>query len=118
MGKAKESLKEYTESYPKDLRRPAETVEGRENQLIALAVDKVEERMRNGTATASEYIHFLKLATTREAKEKRKLDLECLVLESKQRSIDSSITMEKIYTDAMNAFKKYSGHDDDEEDVF
>lgn len=118
MRKKEQIQEDYEERYSEAPRRPAETLEGRENQLVALAMDKVEERMRNGTATASEYVHFLKLATTREEKEKRKLDLECLLLESKKNAIDSSMSVEALYKDAMDAFKRYSGHGDDDEDLY
>lgn len=34
------------------------TPEGRENRLISMALDLAEERLRNGTATAQEVVHF------------------------------------------------------------
>ena len=43
--------------------RPAMTPEAREQQLIALAVDLVEQRLIDGTASAQETTHFLKLAS-------------------------------------------------------
>ena len=39
---------------------PQLTPEERENRLIALSYDAVEQRILNGTATAAEYVHFLK----------------------------------------------------------
>ena len=39
---------------------PAMSEEAREKQMIALAVDSVEERMRTGKASASEYVYYLK----------------------------------------------------------
>ena len=39
-------------------RRPALTPEARENQLIALAVDLVEKRLIEGTASSQETTHF------------------------------------------------------------
>ena len=39
--------------------RPALTPEARENQMIALAVDLVEQRLLDGTASSQETTHFL-----------------------------------------------------------
>ena len=54
---------------PKSNRRKALTPEAREKQLIALAMDVAEERLRNGTASSQEVTHFLKLGSMREQKE-------------------------------------------------
>ena len=43
--------------------RPALTPEARENQMIALAVDLVEQRLLDGTASSQETTHFLKLGS-------------------------------------------------------
>ena len=51
-----------TQNEPKPKLRPALSPETRENQLISLAYDLVEERLLNGTATSQETTYFLKLA--------------------------------------------------------
>ena len=56
-------------------RAPAKTVEGRENQLIALAAELAEKQLFDGTATAQVITHFLKLGTM-----KAKLEMEKLLL--------------------------------------
>ena len=38
--------------------RPALTPEARENQMISLAMDVAEERLRNGTASSQEKDHL------------------------------------------------------------
>ena len=48
------------------------TPEGRENQLISFAYDLVEKRLREGTATAQETVHFLKMGSTKSRLEKEK----------------------------------------------
>ena len=40
---------------------PAETPEAREQQMINLAMNAAEEKLRNGTASNSIIVHFLKL---------------------------------------------------------
>lgn len=105
-------------------RKPALSVEERENELISLTLDRVEERIRNGTATSQELCHFLKLATTKEQLEKEKLERENELLKAKTQSLESSERVEKLYADAIKWMSVYSGNgvasadigDDDDED--
>ena len=52
--------------------RPTLSPEVRENQMISLAMDLVEKRLREGTASSAETTHFLKLATVKSELEKKK----------------------------------------------
>lgn len=103
-------------------RAPAYTPEARENQLISLAVDCVEERMRSGKASAQEYIHFLKLATTKTQLEIEKIKRENELLEAKASALESAKKSEEMYTKAIAAMRSYTGSvdgsDDPEEIVF
>ena len=90
-------------------RRPAQTIEGRENQLIALAVDLAEEQLRNKTASAQVITHYLKLGTTRERLEKEKLESENALLRAKTDSIANSKHDDEYYTRVMNALRDYRG---------
>ena len=54
--------------------RTATSPEARENQLISLAYDLVEQRLRDGTATSQETVHFLKLGSTKDRIEKEILE--------------------------------------------
>lgn len=94
-------------------RPPAKTPEGRERQLINLAVDVAEERMLNGVASDGLLTHYLKLASIREEKERRKLDLENKLLEAKTEAIGSQQKSEKMYEEAIKAFAAYSGRDEE-----
>ena len=93
--------------------RPAITPEGREQQMISLAMDLVEQRLRDGTASSQETTHFLKLGSTKNQLEVEKLKKETELLEVKKASLESSARMEKLYSDAMEAMKTYSGQNDD-----
>lgn len=88
---------------------PAPTPEARENQLIALAVDKVEERMRTGKASSQEYIHFLKLASTKQQLELEKLKRENELLAAKREALEAAKRTEEMYTKAIAAMRSYSG---------
>ena len=93
--------------------RPALSPDAREQQMIALAMDLVEKRLREGTATSQETTHFLKLATSREQLEKEKLELEKELLQAKTENIRS----QAFFEEAIKAMKTYSGgHDDTEGD--
>lgn len=96
--------------------RPALTPEGRMNQLTAIAIDQVEKRMLNGTASAAEYVHFLKLASLKERKELEKLELEKQLLKAKTDNLKSQKTSEELYSKALRAMNLYAGRISDEED--
>lgn len=93
--------------------RPAMSPERRENQLIAMAYDLVEKRIREGTASAQEVTHFLKLGSTKERLEKEIMAEQKKLMSAKTDSITSSKKFEQLYTDAMEMFKTYSGHGDE-----
>ena len=104
---AKETLKKI---------RPASTPEARENQMIALAVDLAEKKLLDGTASSQVIVHYLKLGSTRERKENEMLDKQIELIDAKVQNLQSSKRTEELYADALNAMKKYSGQDDDNED--
>lgn len=93
-------------------RRPALTPEARENQLIELAVDLVEQRLRDGTATSQETTHFLKLATTKSRLENQKLEKELALTEAKTEALQSAKRIEELYSNALKAMQNYSGQGD------
>lgn len=96
-------------------RPPATTVEGRENQLVSLAVDLAEQQMREGTASAQVISHYLKLGSTREQLEQERLANENQLLRARVEQLQSSKRIEELYDEAINAMKRYAGHDDYEE---
>lgn len=95
-------------------RPPAKTPEARERQLIAYATDLVEERLLDGSATAQETIHFLKLATTRERLEQEKLSRENELLKARQEQIQSQQRSEEMYQEVITAMRRYAGEEEEE----
>lgn len=89
--------------------RPALTPEARENQLISLAVDLVERRLREGTASSQETTHFLKLASTKARIEKEILEKQKELIEAKTQSLQSAKRVEELYANALEAMRSYSG---------
>lgn len=94
-------------------RRPATTLEGRENQLVSLAADLAEKQLSAGTASAQVITHFLKLGSTREKLEQERLQRENLLLSAKVDQLASSKRIEELYESALNAMKAYAGQDTD-----
>jgi len=90
-------------------RRPATTLDARENQMISLAVDLAEKQLREGTASAQVVTHFLRLGTSRERLEQEKLQKENELLRSRTEQIASAARVEELYTTALNAMRSYAG---------
>jgi hypothetical protein len=95
-------------------RPPAPTPEGREAQLVNLAVDRAEQQIRDGTASAQVITHFLKLGSGREQLERERLRRENLLLEAKVSQIESQQRIEELYADALKAMRSYSGEPPEE----
>lgn len=96
--------------------RPALNPEARENQLIALAVDLVEQRLRDGTASAQETTHFLKLASRKAKLEAERAELENELIKAKTQAIHDQADIKTLYKDAIAAMRRYSGHGSDSEE--
>lgn len=101
----------------KTRRRPATTVEGREAQLVSLAFDAVEERIRSGKASSQELVHFLKLGTSSAELEKMALEADVRLKTARADSIGSVKRQEDLMREAMVAFTSYSPTPDEEFDV-
>lgn len=92
------------------------TVEARENKIIRLVYDLVEERVLKKTATSQETTHFLKIGSTLAKLEKEKLENENILLRAKAESLVSRKKVEELYTEAVKAFKTYSGQEESDEE--
>jgi len=92
-------------------RPPATTPEGRENQLIAKAVDLAERQLEEGTATSQVISHYLKLGSTREKLEQDRLSQENELLRAKIEAMASVKRIEELYETALNAMRSYAGQD-------
>lgn len=105
---------------PKPRRSRARTPEERENYLINLALDRVEERMLNGTASSQEYVQFIRMASAKSRNDAKKTELELELVKAKTENLRMQQYSESRYTEALSAFKRYSGQseDDDEEEFY
>lgn len=93
-------------------KRPvAITPEGRENQLISLAVDLAERQLEDGSASAQVISHYLKLGSTREQLEQERLQRENELLKARVDQLSSAKRIEELYETALNAMRTYAGQD-------
>ena len=95
--------------------RPALSPEARENQMIALAMDLVEQRLRDGTASSQETTHFLKAASQKNKLEMERLKLENDLTAAKTKGLANAEEIKVLYEDAIKAMRRYSGNGDEDE---
>ena len=84
--------------------------------MIALAVDLVEQRLLDGTASSQETTHFLKLGSMKNRLEMEKLQEENRLLKARTEALQSAKRVEELYSEAIKAMRRYSGQgsNDDE----
>lgn len=104
-----------TKSEPTRKVRPALTPEAREKQMIALAMDLVEQRLLDGTASSQETTHFLKLGSMKAQKELEKLEEENKNLRAKTKALGDAEEIKVLYENALKAMRNYGGYGDTDE---
>lgn len=101
---------------PRKKQVPARDPEVRENQLIALAVDLAEKKLRDGTASSQIITTLLNLATTKYKLEMKRIESDIRLKESKAKSLLDSEDLKELYAGAIDAMRSYRGHSDEEEE--
>lgn len=98
--------------------RAALTPEAREDQLISLAVDLIEQRLRDGTASSQETTTLLKLASRKSRLELEMLERQVELTKAKTENLKAQQRMDEMYAKAVDAMRSYSGVDfnDNDED--
>ena len=92
--------------------RPALSPEARENQMISLAVDLVEKRLREGTASSAETTYYLRLSGSKARLEKEKLEEENKLLRAKAEMLQAQKNTEELYSEAIRMMRVYQGLED------
>lgn len=115
-------VKTPSSSSPKKAIRPALSPENREQQLINLAMDLVEQRMLDGTASSQETTHFLKLGTSKARYETKLLEAQTELAVAKAENIKYAQRKDEEFAAAIKAMMKYQGksesEDDENQDVY
>lgn len=81
--------------------------QAKENDMVALAYDLVERRLREGTATSQETCHFLKIGSTQHKLEMDNLREENKLLRAKTEALESAKSTEEMYRKAIESFQSY-----------
>jgi len=95
--------------------KPARTLEEREHQMINLAVDLAEKKLRDGTASSQIITHYLALGSSKTRLEKERLENENDLLVTKKKVLEANEDREQSYARVLEAMKIYSGVSDDED---
>lgn len=96
--------------------RPALSPEARENQMAALAMDLVEQRLRDGTASSQETTHFLKLVSSKAQLENERMRLETELVAAKTKALANAEEIKVLYEEALKAMRRYGGHGDSDDE--
>jgi hypothetical protein len=94
---------------------PARTPEARENQLINLAMNLAEKKLRDGTASSQIITTLLNLGTAKAQLEKAKVESDLRVAEAKIEAMKSSEDVKELMSAALMAMKSYQGLSMEEE---
>lgn len=97
--------------------QPVRTAEAREQQLIGLAVDLVEKRLINGTASAQEVTQLLRMGDQKAKLERQELEKKIELLEAKIKAIQSTRMEESFYAEVVKAVKEYQGKNNEQAQV-
>ena len=106
------ATKRRTDPEPPQKRyRAAQTPGARESQLVSLAHDLAEKRLRDGTATGAEVVTLLKLGSSREQLEQQRLAAEIKLSEAKVQALASAARHEELLAEAIKAMTTYKTDD-------
>lgn len=92
--------------------RPALSPEAREQQIACYAYDLAEKQILDGTASSQVITHFLKIASARERLEKEILEKQKDLMDAKTEALQAASRVDELYSNALNAFRSYSGQGD------
>ncbi len=95
--------------------RPATTPEAREKQLASLAMDLVEQRLLDGTASSQETTYFLKAMSSKARLEQKLMEKEIELKAAKTKQIESEERQEEMFAQAIEAMRRYKGEASAEE---
>lgn len=90
-------------------RAPAASPEAREDQLTALALNAMEERVREGKATGAELVYLAKLGSVDTKLERDVRMRQKELMSAKTEAIRSAKRVEELYSEALSALRDYGG---------
>lgn len=100
------------EREPEDVPRrlpPARTRERRTQQLVYLAEDLLEERLRTGKASPTEVTAVIRLGTELEQVNIARIKMHTEYLKAQRDKAESETVREEMFTKAIEAMSRYDG---------
>lgn len=96
-------------------REPARDPENRLQELVSLAVDLAEKKLRDGTASSQIITTLLNYGTEDKKLEREKIRSEIRLRDAKIQEIKSGEEMKELYSNAIEAMRTYQGYQYDDE---
>lgn len=91
------------------------STEARMSQLTSLALDLIERRLRDGTATSQETTSFLRYRSREAELKEQILEKQKELIEAKAENLRSQKKTEELYEKAIKAMRIYSGFTEEDE---
>lgn len=88
---------------------PARTRERRTQQLVVLAENLIEERLRTGRASPTETTAIIRLGTAQELANVERIKAQTAYLEAQRAKAESETVREEMFKEAMEAMSRYAG---------
>lgn len=109
--------KKVTKTSEKDIGKfaPVMSPDARESQIISLAMDLAEKKIRDGTASSQLICHFLDLASPKEKLRQEMMRKQNDLIDAKTQTLQSAKHIEELYANAINAMKEYSGSNNEDD---
>lgn len=94
---------------------PGKTLEARERQMVALAVDQAEKLLMQGKAPTAVLVHYLRLGASDYPLRKERLQRQNELAAAKTEAINRQEDSAELYQNAIEAMQRYSGNYGQEE---
>ena len=88
--------------------------DARKSYLTNLAMDLIEQRLLDGTATSQETTYFLRYGSKEAELKEKILESQQELYKAKAEALRSQQRSEELYEKAIAAMRRYSGMDDEE----
>lgn len=99
-----------------DAERPGMTIESRQSQMVALAINLAEKQLREGTASPSVISHFLKLGTVQAQLGIEKLKADTVLSNAKADAYSASTDRGDKVDAVLRYMRLYRGEEDAEQE--
>ena len=80
-------------------------------QLVGLAENLIEERLRHGTASPTETVAIIRLGTAAELANLERIKAQTAYLEAQRAKAESETVREEMFKAAMEAMSRYQGRE-------